>query len=83
MERDKTPDPDHQPQAGKPAVPSRAPQGAPLYLRWLGILCAIMAVFCLAGFLIGYKDPSLGRLATFIALCIASPVCLWLSKRLS
>ena len=34
------------------------------YLRWLGILCAIMAAFCAGIFLIGYKDPSVGRVAT-------------------
>ena len=28
------------------------------YLRWLGILCVIMAAFCLGVFAIGYKDPS-------------------------
>ena len=56
--------------------------GAALYLRWLGLLCAVMALFCLGVFLIGYKDLSLGRVATFLALCVASPVCFWLSKRL-
>ena len=28
------------------------------YLRWLGILCVIMAAFCLGVFAIGYKDPT-------------------------
>ena len=51
-------------------------KGTPLYLRWLGLLCAVMAVFCLGVFLIGYKDLSFGRVATFLALCVASPVCL-------
>lgn len=63
--------------ARKPAT------GPALYLRWLGILCAVMAAFCLGVFLIGYQGPSFGRIATLIALCIASPVCLWLSRRLS
>ena len=62
---------------------SSNPTGAALYLRWLGILCAVMAAFCLGVFLIGYQGPSFGRIATLIALCIASPVCLWLSRRLS
>ena len=53
------------------------------YLRWLGILCAIMAAFCLGIFLIGYKDPSFGRVATFAALVIASAVSFWLSRRKS
>ena len=61
---------------------SSNPTGAALYLRWRGILCAVMAAFCLGVFIIGYKDPSFGRIATFIALAIASPVLLWLSRRL-
>lgn len=69
----------------KPAPPSsdaRKPATGPaLYLRWLGILCAVMAAFCLGVFTIGYQGPSFGRIATLIALCIASPVCLWLSRR--
>lgn len=73
--------------AHKAAPPSgnvRKPATGPaLYLRWLGILCAVMAAFCLGVFIIGYQGPSFGRIATLIALCIASPVCLWLSRRLS
>lgn len=57
------------------------PTGPALYLRWLGILCAVMAAFCLGVFIIGYKDPSIGRVATFVALAVACPVLLWLSKR--
>ena len=38
------------------------------YLRWLGILCVIMAAFCLGVFAIGYKDPSVGRVATLAGL---------------
>ncbi len=56
-------------------------KGAPLYLRWLAILCAIMAAFCLGVFIIGYKDPSIGRVATFVALAIACPALLYLSKK--
>lgn len=59
------------------------PTGPALYLRWLGILCAVMAAFCLGVFIIGYKDPSFGRVATFLALAIASPTLLWLSKRMA
>lgn len=70
---------------GEPIVPQRpnAPQGPALYLRWLGILCAVMAVFCLGIFLIGYKDPSFGRVATFVTLVIASAGFFWLSRRKS
>lgn len=51
------------------------------YLRWLGILCAIMAAFCLGVFAIGYKDPSAGRVATLVALVIASIAFFRLSRR--
>lgn len=59
---------------GEPIAPQRssAPQEAALYLRWLGILCAIMAAFCLGVFAIGYKDPSVGRVATLAGLIVAS-----------
>lgn len=53
------------------------------YLRWLAILCAVMALFCLGVFAIGYKGPSFGRIATLIALIAASAICLWLSRRAS
>lgn len=51
------------------------------YLRWLAILCAVMAAFCLGVFAIGYKGPSIGRVATLIALIIASAAFFWLSRR--
>ena len=70
------------PMSTQPHKQSSNLTGAALYLRWLGILCAVMAAFCLGVFIIGYKDPSFGRIATFIALAIASPVLLWLSRRL-
>lgn len=63
--------------------PARAPQGPALYLRWLGILCAIMAAFCLGVFLIGYKDPSAGRVATLVGLIVASAGFFWLARRRS
>ena len=69
----------------EPAEPQRSnvPQGPALYLRWLGILCAVMAAFCLGIFLIGYKNPSVGRVATFVGLIVASVVFFWLSRRKS
>lgn len=51
------------------------------YLRWLGILCAIMAAFCLGVFAIGYKDPSVGRMATLAGLIVASAGFFWLAHR--
>lgn len=58
-------------------------QGPALYLRWLALLCAVMAAFCLGVFAIGYKDPSIGRIATLVALIAAGAICLWLSQRKS
>lgn len=51
------------------------------YLRWLGILCVIMAAFCAGIFLIGYKDPSVGRVATLVGLIVASAGFFWLAQR--
>lgn len=51
------------------------------YLRWLSMLCALMALFCVGVFVIGYKGPSFGRVATLVALIIASAVCWRLSKK--
>lgn len=66
-----------------PATPQRPSpsQNAALYLRWLGILCAIMAAFCLGVFAIGYKDPSVGRVATLVGLIVASAGFFWLARR--
>lgn len=66
-----------------PATPQRSSpsQNAALYLRWLGILCAIMAAFCAGIFLIGYKDPSVGRVATLAGLIVASAGFFWLAHR--
>lgn len=61
-----------------PQLPSPS-QNAALYLRWLGILCAIMAAFCAGIFLIGYKDPSVGRVATLAGLIVASAGFFWLA----
>lgn len=51
------------------------------YMKWLAILCAVMAVFGLAVFVIGYKDPSFGRVATVVALLVASGLLTWGSRR--
>ena len=64
-----------------PTRTSPKPTGPAQYLRWLGILCAVMAAFCVGVLVIGYKEPSFGRIATLVLLCIASPLFLWLAKR--
>ena len=51
------------------------------YLRWLGSLGAIRAAFCAGIFLIGYKDPSVGRVATLAGLIVASAGFFWLAHR--
>ncbi|MEC4176379.1 hypothetical protein VIN30_07940 [Adlercreutzia sp. R7] len=78
------------PRAKTPHDPATPPtqsaselKGAALYLRWLGMLCTVMALFCLGVFAIGYKEPSFGRIATLIALAVAAIICLWFSKRKS
>lgn len=38
------------------------------YLRWLSLLCLLMALFCISVFIIGYKTFSVGRVATTVAL---------------
>ena len=66
-----------------PATPQRPSpsQNAALYLRWLGILCAIMAAFCAGILPNGYKDPSVGRVATLAGLIVASAGFFWLAHR--
>lgn len=71
------------PTTSKPSPTNKPPSSTATYLRWLAILCAVMALFCLGVLLIGYKDPSIGRAATLVALCVASPILFWLSKRRS
>ncbi|MCI8424983.1 MAG: SecY family transport protein [Adlercreutzia sp.] len=66
---------------GKKPAGSTQVTGLPQYLRWLGILCAVMALFCVGVFLIGYKGPSFGRVATLVLLVAASIFCFWLSKK--
>ncbi|MEY8562331.1 hypothetical protein AALA21_04655 [Eggerthellaceae bacterium 3-80] len=62
--------------------PQKASSSPAIYLRWLALLCAIMALFCLGVFIVGYKDPSFGRVATFVLLCIACPALMLIAKRL-
>ncbi len=71
---------DQQATGKKPAGRTQV-TGTPQYLRWLGILCAVMALFCVGVFLIGYKGPSFGRVATLVLLVAASIFCFWLSKK--
>jgi len=42
-----------------------------------------MAIFGIAIFLVGYKDLSIGRVATVVALCAGSGVFAFLARRRS
>ena len=50
------------------------------YLRWLGILCAIMAAFCLASSPSATR-PQRSRVATLAGLIVASAGFFWLARR--
>ncbi|MEG0845365.1 MAG: hypothetical protein RR917_00875 [Eggerthellaceae bacterium] len=54
-----------------------------IYVKWIAILCAVMALFCLAIFVVGYKDLSFGRVATVVALLVASVACGIASKKMA
>lgn len=48
------------------------PTGPRHYFQWLSLLCLIMAAFCIGVFLIGYKSPSIGRVATLVLLLVGA-----------
>ncbi len=54
-----------------------------LYLKWLSALCALMALFGVAVFAVGYKSLSIGRVATVAVLLVAAAVLSALSRRRS
>ena len=56
--------------------------GTPLYLKWLSMLCLLMAVFGILVFAIGYKPLSFGRVATVAALLAAFVVLQVLYRRI-
>jgi len=53
------------------------------YLKWLAILCGVMAVFCIGIFIVGYKDLSIGRVMTVVALAVCSAAFGYLAWRRS
>lgn len=52
-----------------------------LYLKWIAILCVIMAAFAVGIIFIGYKDLSIGRAMTVICLLITAGACGFISKK--
>lgn len=51
------------------------------YLKWLSVLCAVLAAFGASIFLVGYQPLSVGRVATICLLVVAAAVLAWFSRR--
>lgn len=51
------------------------------YLKWLSVLCAVLAAFGVGIFLVGYQPLSVGRVATICLLVVAAAVLAWFSRR--
>ena len=51
------------------------------YLKWLSVLCVVLAAFGVGIFLVGYQPLSAGRVATVCLLVVAAAVLAWLSRR--
>lgn len=51
------------------------------YLKWLSVLCMVLAAFGVGIFLVGYQSLSVGRVATICLLVVAAAVLAWLSRR--
>ena len=47
------------------------------YMKWLSILCLVMALFGTAVMLVGYKVPTIGLVATVATLVIAAAALGW------
>ena len=54
-----------------------------LYLKWIAILCVIMAAFAVGIVFIGYKDLSIGRAMTVVGLLVVAGACGFISKKKS
>lgn len=51
------------------------------YMKWLSILCLVMALFGTAVMLVGYKAPTIGLVATVAALIIAAAALRWKARK--
>lgn len=51
------------------------------YMKWLSVLCLVMALFGTAVMLVGYKAPTIGLVATVAALIIAAAALAWKAQR--
>lgn len=51
------------------------------YLKWLSVLCVVLAAFGAGIFAVGYQPLSVGRVATICLLIVAAAVLAWFSRR--
>ena len=51
------------------------------YLKWLSVVCVVLAAFGVGIFAVGYQPLSVGRVATICLLVAAAAVLVWLSRR--
>lgn len=51
------------------------------YLKWLSVVCVVLAAFGVGIFAVGYQPLSVGRVATICLLVVAAAVLAWLSRR--
>ena len=51
------------------------------YLKWLSVVCVVLAAFGVGIFAVGYQPLSVGRMATICLLVAAAAVLAWLSRR--
>lgn len=51
------------------------------YLKWLSVLCVVLAAFGVGIFVVGYQPLSAGRVATICLLVVAAAVLAWFSRR--
>ena len=49
-------------------------------MKWLSMLCLVMALFGTAVMLVGYKVPTIGLVATVAALVIAAAALGWKAR---
>lgn len=51
------------------------------YLKWLSVVCVVLAAFGVGIFAVGYQPLSVGRVVTICLLVAAAAVLAWLSRR--
>lgn len=51
------------------------------YMKWLSILCLVMALFGTAVMLVGYKAPAIGLVATVAVLVVAAAALSWKARK--